>query len=90
MTPSAATVIGSGMLNRELFLSLVEVRWVVDRWQLDYNHRRPHSALNCQTPAVFAARCAASTPELASARPQPTPPFQRPSGPSTPRSSQSG
>lgn len=72
------------LLNRELFLSLAEARWVVDRWRLDYNHRRPHSALSYQTPAAFAARCAASIPELASATPQPTPPFQQHSGPSTP------
>ncbi|MBM4005822.1 MAG: transposase, partial [Planctomycetes bacterium] len=48
--------------HRELFLSLAEARWVVDCWRLDYNHRRPHSALDYQTPAEFAARCAASTP----------------------------
>ncbi|TFH47005.1 MAG: transposase [Lysobacterales bacterium] len=43
------------LLNRELFLSLAEARWVVDRWRLDYNHRRPHSSLDYQTPAAFAA-----------------------------------
>jgi len=45
------------LLNRELFLSLEEARWVVDRWRLDYNHRRPHSSLDYQTPAAFAAGC---------------------------------
>ena len=34
------------LLNRELFLSLAEVRYVLDEWRLDYNHRRPHSALD--------------------------------------------
>jgi transposase InsO family protein len=50
------------LLNRELFLSLDEARWVIDRWRLDYNHRRVHSALDYQTPAAFAAACAASAP----------------------------
>ena len=34
------------LLNRELFLSLEEARYVLDEWRLDYNHRRPHSLLN--------------------------------------------
>ncbi len=45
------------LLNRELFLSLAEARWVIDRWRLDYNHHRLHSALEYQTPAAFAASC---------------------------------
>ena len=32
------------LLNRELFLSLTEARWVIDRWRLDYNHYRIHSS----------------------------------------------
>ena len=45
------------LLNGELFLSLAEARWVIDRWRVDYNHHRPHSALEYQTPAAFAAGC---------------------------------
>ncbi len=45
------------LLNGELFLGLEDARWVIDRWRLDYNHRRPHSALGYQTPAAFAASC---------------------------------
>jgi putative transposase len=41
------------LLDRELFLGLADARWVVDRWRLDYNHHRPHSSLNYQTPAAF-------------------------------------
>lgn len=44
-------------LHGELFLNLIETRYVVDRWRLDYNHHRPHSMLNGMTPAAFAARC---------------------------------
>ena len=44
-------------LDGELFLSLAEARYVVDRWRLDYNHHRPHSRLGWQTPATFAAAC---------------------------------
>ncbi len=43
------------LLNGELFLSLVEARYVLDAWRLEYNHRRPHSALDWMTPAAFAA-----------------------------------
>jgi transposase InsO family protein len=45
------------LLNREIFLSLAEARWVIDRWRLDYNHHRRHSALEYQTPAAYAAGC---------------------------------
>ncbi len=54
------------LLNGELFLSLAEARWVIDRWRLDYNHRRPHSSLDYQTPAAFAARCSSSVRPTAS------------------------
>ena len=53
------------LLNREIFLSLAEARWVTDRWRADYNHRRPHSALDDQTPAAYAVGCilpASATP----------------------------
>ena len=43
------------LLNRELFLSVPEARYVIDEWRRDYNHRRPHGSLNWQTPAAYAA-----------------------------------
>lgn len=55
------------LLDRELFLGLEDARWVIDRWRLDYNHHRVHSALDYQTPAAFAAGWLASvraTPSL--------------------------
>jgi putative transposase len=58
------------LLNRELFLSLAETRFVIDHWRLDYNHHRPHSSLDYQTPAAFAAGCVLP----ASAKPQPPEP----------------
>ena len=53
------------LLNCELFLSLEEARWLIDRWRLDYNHHRIHSSLNYQTPAAYASGCilpASATP----------------------------
>lgn len=45
------------LLNRELFLSIDELRYVADRWRMDYNHYGPHSSLNYMAPAAFAAIC---------------------------------
>ena len=48
------------LLNREQFQTLKEAKVLIEDWRLDYNHRRPHSSLNYQTPAAFAASCAAA------------------------------
>jgi len=45
------------LLNRELFLSLSEAKYVLDEWRLDYNHHRPHRSLGYVTPAKFASDC---------------------------------
>jgi len=47
------------LLNRELFLSLPEARYVLDEWREEYNQRRPHSGLDWRTPGAFAASLAA-------------------------------
>jgi transposase InsO family protein len=48
------------LLNRELFLSLAEAKFIIRRWQEEYNGIRPHSSLGYLPPAVFAGRCAPS------------------------------
>ena len=45
------------LLNRELFLHIDELRYVADRWRMDYNHYRPHSSLGGMTPAEYAKLC---------------------------------
>jgi putative transposase len=45
------------LLDRELFLHIDELRYVADRWRMDYNHYRPHSSLDYMAPAAFAAKC---------------------------------
>jgi transposase InsO family protein len=45
------------LLDGELFLHIDELRYVVDRWRMDYNHYRPHSSLDYMAPAAFAAKC---------------------------------
>jgi len=45
------------LLNRELFLHIDELRYVANRWRMDYNHYRPHSSLNYMAPAPFTAKC---------------------------------
>jgi putative transposase len=42
-------------LNIEVFFTLEDVREKLARWQEDYNLTRPHSALQDQAPASFAA-----------------------------------
>src|SRR5262249_8797960 len=48
------------LLNVEEFTTIAEARLFAERWQLDYNHRRPHSALGYRTTAEFAAMASRS------------------------------
>jgi len=48
------------LFNRELFLSIDELRYVVNRRRMDYNHYRSHSSLGNLTPAEFTESCIAS------------------------------
>lgn len=43
------------LFDREVFDTILEARVLYDDWREIYNHRRPHSSLGYQAPAVFAA-----------------------------------
>ena len=45
------------LLNGEIFLHIDELRYVAERWRMDYNHYRPHSSLGYMTPAEYAKLC---------------------------------
>lgn len=47
-------------LNRELFGGLTEAKVLGKNYRCDYNHRRPHSSLDYQTPMEFAQRSLAA------------------------------
>ncbi len=50
------------VLNREQFHSMLEARVVISAWREEYNQLRPHRSLGMQTPAAYAAYCAANPP----------------------------
>ncbi len=45
------------LLNGEIFLHIDELRYVAERWRMDYNHYRPHSSLVYMTPAEYSKLC---------------------------------
>jgi putative transposase len=51
-------------LNVELFFSLDDARRKLECWRQDYNHYRPHSALQDRTPAEVAAGWTTAAPGL--------------------------
>ena len=55
------------LLERESFSTLLEARVLIEDWRVEYNERRPYSALGYVTPAAFAA--AAGSSGSASLRP---------------------
>jgi putative transposase len=42
-------------LNEHWFMSLNDAEEKIEAWRQDYNHNRPHSALNYKSPAEFVA-----------------------------------
>lgn len=44
-------------LDQHWFASLEEARQIIEAWRVDYNHVRPHTALDNQTPAAYKAAC---------------------------------
>ena len=44
-------------LNLELFTSLLEAQVLIEDFRHEYNHHRPHSSINYQTPNEFATAC---------------------------------
>ncbi|GGE50585.1 transposase [Niveispirillum cyanobacteriorum] len=62
-------------LNEEVFANLAEARAVIERWRLDYNHVRPHSAHGGLTPeAVRLNPAAGRLRNLISSTARPLPP----------------
>jgi putative transposase len=58
-------------LGRESFGSIEEARVLIEAWRVEYNERRPHSALGYRTPAEFAAGSKAPGFKSGTARPVP-------------------
>jgi putative transposase len=44
------------MSDEQWFSDILHARKIINDWRRDYNEYHPHSALNYQTPAEFAAR----------------------------------
>lgn len=42
-------------LDREIFVGMEELRYICEKYRLDYNHHRPHQSLGYLTPAQYAA-----------------------------------
>jgi len=40
-------------LNGEIFYSLKEAQIAIEKWRVEYNSRRPHSALGYMPPAAY-------------------------------------
>ena len=52
------------LLDREVFINVLEAKVLAEEYRSHYNHSRPHSALGYQTPAEFGAQCAAMKEDM--------------------------
>lgn len=43
-------------LNKHLFSNLRHARDLIEKWRIDYNHKRPHTSLDGMTPIEYATR----------------------------------
>jgi hypothetical protein len=55
--PPKASTAASGTIPFELFATLTEAQVLTEKHRLWYNHVRPHSAREYQTPAQYAITC---------------------------------
>lgn len=69
------------LLNETLFFGIDHARDAVARWTHIYNTERPHSALGCQAPAVFAAQLTAMGDQLRASEPLRKSPIAPPAQP---------
>ena len=58
-------------LNEHWFINMVHARSVIERWRIEYNTERPHSALGYLTPAQYAAASNEALAPRASANEEP-------------------
>jgi transposase InsO family protein len=59
--------LGDELLNEEIFANLAQARRLLERWQLDYNQVRPHSAMAaCHPPRLACSPRAPARTELLS------------------------
>ncbi len=58
---SLNSILRDAMLNTELLGTEKMTRDMVSAWRLEYNHRRPHEALDYLAPVEYAARCQAAS-----------------------------
>ena len=54
------------LLDRELFNTIWEVQALTQQWRHEYNHQRPHSALDYRPPAPDAVLASSSAPRAIS------------------------